>query len=71
MRVAAPHFATSITRAAGWPADGSPVVVDGNVEMPGRGLPPERFGAGVREIHTTYGGGLTGTCQAIAIETTT
>ena len=42
-----------------WPADGSPVVVDGNVEMPGRGLPRERFGAGVREIHTTYGGGLT------------
>ena len=27
--------------------------------MPGRGLPRERFGAGVREIHTTYGGGLT------------
>jgi gamma-glutamyltranspeptidase/glutathione hydrolase len=42
-----------------WPADGSPVVVDGNVEMPGRGLPAERFGAGVREVHTAYGGGLT------------
>ena len=33
-----------------WPADGEPEVVDGNVEMPGRGLPAERFGAGVREV---------------------
>ena len=28
-----------------WPAGGDPVVVDGNVEMPGRGLPDDRFGA--------------------------
>ena len=42
-----------------WPATGSPVVIDGNVEMPGRGLPPERFGAGVREVVTGYGGGVT------------
>ena len=42
-----------------WPADGEPVVVDGNVEMPGRGLAPDRFGHGVREITTTYGGGVT------------
>lgn len=42
-----------------WPAHGDPEVVDGNVEMPGRGLDPERFGEGLREIHTTYGGGLT------------
>ena len=42
-----------------WPADGDPVVVDGNVEMPGRGLPDERFGRGVREVVTTYGGGVT------------
>lgn len=42
-----------------WPADGEPVVVDGYVEMPGRGLPPRRFGQGVREIVTDYGGGLT------------
>ncbi|GAA1893062.1 gamma-glutamyltransferase [Lapillicoccus jejuensis] len=42
-----------------WPADDDPVVVDGNVEMPGRGLPRERFGQGLREITTTYGGGLT------------
>ncbi len=42
-----------------WPAHGEPVVIDGNVEMPGRGLPPERFGRGVREIVTEYGGGVT------------
>lgn len=37
----------------------APVVVDGNVEMPGRGAAPERFGAGMREVTTEYGGGLT------------
>jgi gamma-glutamyltranspeptidase / glutathione hydrolase len=42
-----------------WPVDGEPVVIDGNVEMPGRGLPPERLGAGVREITMPYGGGIT------------
>jgi gamma-glutamyltranspeptidase / glutathione hydrolase len=42
-----------------WPADGEAEIVDANVEMPGRGLPPERFGQGLREITTTYGGGLT------------
>ena len=42
-----------------WPADGDPVVVDGNVEMPGRGAPDTRFGSGVREVFTTYGGGVT------------
>ncbi|MFQ6171064.1 gamma-glutamyltransferase [Oryzobacter sp. R7] len=42
-----------------WPADGPPVVLDGNVEMPGRGLPAERFGAGVEEVTTDYGGGVT------------
>ena len=42
-----------------WPADGDPVVIDGNVEMPGRGLPPERFGHGVRRIRLDYGGGIT------------
>ena len=41
------------------PADGSaPVTVDGNVEMPGRGQPPERFGTGMTEVETAYGGGL-------------
>jgi gamma-glutamyltranspeptidase/glutathione hydrolase len=42
-----------------WPAGGDPVVVDGNVEMPGRGADPDRFGRGVREVRTDYGGGLT------------
>lgn len=42
-----------------WPASGSPVVVDGNVAMPGRGLPREAFGGGVREVVTDYGGGVT------------
>ena len=41
-----------------WPADGDPVVIDGNVEMPGRGLPAERFGGGVHEVVTDYGGGV-------------
>lgn len=42
-----------------WPADGDPAVVDGNCEMPGRGLPSERFGGGLREVHLEYGGGIT------------
>ena len=42
-----------------WPHDGDPEVIDANVEMPGRGLPAERFGQGLREITTSYGGGLT------------
>lgn len=42
-----------------WPIEGDPVVVDGNVEMPGRGAARERFGQGLIECTTTYGGGLT------------
>ncbi len=42
-----------------WPADADPVTIDGNVEMPGRGLPAERFGQGLREIDLAYGGGIT------------
>lgn len=42
-----------------WPAHGDPVVVDGNVEMPGRGAEPARFGTGLIECVTAYGGGLT------------
>ncbi len=42
-----------------WPAGEDPVVIDGNVEMPGRGASPERFGAGLREVVTDYGGGVT------------
>ena len=61
-----------------WPAGGEPEVIDGNVEMPGRGLPAGRFGSGVRELVTSYGGGVTmhagagsvatpGTVQACAL----
>jgi gamma-glutamyltranspeptidase / glutathione hydrolase len=42
-----------------WPAGGDPVVVDGNVEMPGRGGDPGRLGGGIRELSTDYGGGVT------------
>jgi gamma-glutamyltranspeptidase/glutathione hydrolase len=42
-----------------WPVDGDPVVIDGNVEMPGRGLDPDRFGQGLRWVTTQYGGGIT------------
>ena len=42
-----------------WPPSGPPVVLDGNVGMPGRGVPREAFGAGVREVVTDYGGGVT------------
>ena len=41
-----------------WPAGEEPLVVDGNVAMPGRGLPPDAFGGGVREVRTDYGGGV-------------
>jgi gamma-glutamyltranspeptidase/glutathione hydrolase len=39
-----------------WPADGEPIVIDAYAEMPGRGLPPERFGKGGRNVELTYGG---------------
>lgn len=42
-----------------WPVDEDPVVIDGNVEMPGRGLPADRFGTGLRTVSTPYGGGVT------------
>src|SRR5690606_13148443 len=42
-----------------WPPGGEPEVIDGNVEMPGRGLDEERFGNGLLEFALTYGGGIT------------
>ena len=42
-----------------WAAGADPVVIDGNVEMPGRGLDPSAFGRGVRLVHSDYGGGVT------------
>ena len=39
------------------PAEAEPVTFDGGVEMPGRGLSPDRFGGGVWEVDTPYAGG--------------
>ncbi|HEV2088805.1 MAG TPA: gamma-glutamyltransferase [Cryptosporangiaceae bacterium] len=36
----------------------TPVTIDGNVEMPGRGLSPEARRRGLREVTTDYGGNL-------------
>ncbi|MDP2470488.1 MAG: gamma-glutamyltransferase [Candidatus Palauibacterales bacterium] len=41
-----------------WPAAGEPVTIDGYIEMPGRGLPPGRFGGGRRDVWIGYGGGV-------------
>lgn len=42
-----------------WPANQPPELVDGNVEMPGRGVGRERLGGGLRQVVTSYGGGVT------------
>ena len=42
-----------------WLAGADPVVIDGNVEMPGRGLDESAFGHSVRQVLTDYGGGVT------------
>lgn len=44
-----------------WVPDSDPVTIDGYVEMPGRGLPTERFGQGVFDVTMEYGGGITTT----------
>jgi gamma-glutamyltranspeptidase / glutathione hydrolase len=41
-----------------WPPAAEPVTIDGYVEMPGRGLPPERFGRGGIAVEMEYGGGV-------------
>ncbi len=41
-----------------WPAQGDAVTLDGNIEMPGRDTPPERFGGGAWEVTMDYGGGV-------------
>lgn len=41
-----------------WPGDGDAVVVDAYAEMPGRGLPMDRFGNGGIEVWLEYGGGV-------------
>ncbi len=40
------------------PPEGPAVTIDGYAEMPGRGLPADRLGQGVREVYVEYGGGL-------------
>ncbi len=40
-------------------AEGESVVYDGQVEMPGRGLAPDRFGKAMFEVSMAYGGGTT------------
>lgn len=42
-----------------WPAGGPPAGLDAGIEMPGRGLPPDRFGSGLREARLDYAGGVT------------
>jgi gamma-glutamyltranspeptidase/glutathione hydrolase len=42
-----------------WPEHEEPVVVDCYAEMPGRGLPRDRFGRGGRKVELTYGGRTT------------
>jgi gamma-glutamyltranspeptidase/glutathione hydrolase len=41
-----------------WEPEGEPITIDGYVEMPGRGLPPDAFGGGKQEISIEYGGGV-------------
>lgn len=41
-----------------WPVGGRPVTVDGGLEMPGRGLPPEAFGEGALRVEMEYAGGV-------------
>lgn len=52
-----------------WPAHGSPVVIDGNCEMPGRGMPRARFGSGLRELALNYAGGITVYADAGSVAT--
>ncbi len=39
-------------------AEGKPRVIDGYVEMPGRGLTSRNPGTGCRDVHLSYGGGV-------------
>jgi gamma-glutamyltranspeptidase/glutathione hydrolase len=41
-----------------WPGDGVPVVIDAYAEMPGRGIEPDDFGGGRRDVWMEYGGGM-------------
>lgn len=39
-----------------WSPDKQPIVIDAYGEMPGRGLPSERVGQGMKEVFFDYGG---------------
>jgi gamma-glutamyltranspeptidase/glutathione hydrolase len=41
-----------------WPADGDPVTIDGNVAVPGKGLPENFEISGAEPVHLDYGGGI-------------
>ncbi len=41
-----------------WPADKKPVVLDGALQMPGKGADEERFGQGAWPVDLSYGGGI-------------
>ena len=41
-----------------WPPDREPLVIDGHVEMPGRGLTQDELGTGRIDIWMEYGGGV-------------
>ncbi|WP_131103746.1 gamma-glutamyltransferase [Ornithinimicrobium sufpigmenti] len=41
-----------------WPHTGDPVVIDGNVEMPGRAMTEDARGRGLIEAASEYGGGM-------------
>ena len=41
-----------------WPTDGEPVTIDGNVAVPGRGLPDSQRGAAADPVTLAYGGGI-------------
>ncbi len=42
-----------------WAPGGEPIVIDGNVEMPGRSRSRDDFGQGLERIDLDYGGGVT------------
>ena len=44
-----------------WIPGADPVTIDGYIEMPGRGLPRDRFGKGAFDVTMAYGGGITTT----------
>ena len=41
-----------------WPAAGDPVTIDGNVAVPGAGLPDDKRGRGTVSVSMEYGGGI-------------